>query len=224
MHVYEQSGRMQFMKPLTGEINIDKDQFNAAVKKMTDRAMLDLEAEGLADRDIVFSVELDMLYGGQVQVKRVSSPLLRIDSDEDAQAIYDAFEKEFSEAFSPYVVNKPGGVYLDGIVVKATVITEKLTLPVLPVGDASPSAARTTTREAYWPELGRRVDTPVFSFDALAAGNVVVGPAIVEMDFSTIVVPPTQQLRIDEHGLGLLESVSASVDADSRETLEEVSA
>jgi N-methylhydantoinase A/acetophenone carboxylase len=224
MHVYEQSGRMQFMKPLTGEINIDEDQFNAAVKKMTDRAMLDLEAEGLADRDIVFSVELDMLYGGQVQVKRVSSPLLRIDSDEDAQAIYDAFEKEFSEAFSPYVVNKPGGVYLDGIVVKATVITEKLTLPVLPVGDASPSAARTTTREAYWPELGRRVDTPVFSFDALAAGNVVVGPAIVEMDFSTIVVPPTQQLRIDEHGLGLLESVSASVDADSRETLEEVSA
>ncbi|MBN9197187.1 MAG: hydantoinase/oxoprolinase family protein [Microbacterium ginsengisoli] len=224
MHVYEQSGRMQFMKPLTGEINIDKEQFNSAVQKMIDRALLDLEAEGLAEREVIFSVELDMLYGGQVQVKRVSSPLLRIETDDDAQAIYDAFEKEFSEAFSPYVVNKPGGVYLDGIVVKATVVTEKLTLPVLPVGDESPAAAQTATREAYWPELGSRTATPVYSFDALTAGNVVVGPAIVEMDFSTIVVPPVQRLRIDEHGLGILESDTAGVDADSRDILEEVSA
>jgi len=223
MHVYEQSGRMQFMKPLTGEINIDREQFNGAVQKMIDRAMLDLQAEGLADREVIFSVELDMLYGGQVQVKRVSSPLLRIDTDEDAQAIYDAFEKEFSEAFSPYVVNKPGGVYLDGIVVKATVVTEKLTLPVLPLAGESPRAALTTTREAYWPGSGR-VATPVYSFDALKAGNVVVGPAIVEMDYSTIVVPPEQQLRIDEHGLGILESDTASVDAEPRDILEEVSA
>ncbi len=28
-------------------------------------------------------------------------------------AVYEAFEKEFSEAFSPHVVNKPGGVYID---------------------------------------------------------------------------------------------------------------
>ncbi|WP_409932528.1 hypothetical protein, partial [Salmonella enterica] len=58
----------------------------------------------------------------------------------------------------------------------------------------------------------------------LTAGNVVVGPAIVEMDFSTIVVPPVQRLRIDEHGLGILESDTAGVDADSRDILEEVSA
>lgn len=224
MHVYEQSGRMQFMKPVTSEINIDHDQFNAAVQKMIERAKLDLEAEGLGDRDAIFSVELDMLYGGQVQVKRVSSPLTQITSDADALQIYDAFEKEFSEAFSPFVVNKPGGVYLDGIVVKATVVTEKMKLPVLPLGDASPAGARTSEREAYWPELGRRVATPVYSFDALEAGNIVAGPAIVEMDFSTIVVPPGQQLRIDQHGLGILESDAAADAVGTAKTLEEVSA
>jgi N-methylhydantoinase A/acetophenone carboxylase len=224
MHVYEQSGRMQFMKPMTGEINIDHDAFNAVVQKMVDRAKLDLEAEGLGDRNVIFSVELDMLYGGQVQVKRVSSPLIQITSDEDALAIYDAFEKEFSEAFSPFVVNKPGGVYLDGIVVKATVVTEKMSLPVLPLGEASPVAAKTSSREAYWPELGKRVESPVYSFEALEPGNIVVGPAIVEMDYSTIVVPPGQQLRIDNHGLGILESDAADVDVDVSKTLEEVSA
>ena len=88
----------------------------------------------------MFSVELDMLYGGLVQVKRVSSPVLFIESDDDARRVYDDFEKEFSEAFSPHVVNKPGGVYLDGIVLKATVTTEKLDLPIHPLAEPDPGA------------------------------------------------------------------------------------
>lgn len=215
MHVYEQSGRMQFMKPATGEIVIDRDAFNGVVQRLVERARIDLEAEGLGAHEAIFSVELDMLYGGQVQVKRVSSPLLTIESDEDAQTIYDAFEKEFSEAFSPYVVNKPGGVYLDGIVLKATVVTEKLELPVLAVESPSPESALRAHRDAYWPERGERVTTPVYGFGGLRAGNVVEGPAIVEMEYSTIVVPPGQRLRIDEHGLGLLETETTTIPASA---------
>ncbi len=205
MHVYEQSRRLQYMAPMTEQIVLDRDQFNEIVDGLVTKARVDLDAEGLGADNAVFSVELDMLYGGQVQVKRVSSPLVRIEDDADAQLVYDAFEKEFSEAFSPHVVNKPGGVYLDGIVVKATVVTEKMELPVFPLQAEDPSAARTTSRSAYWPELGGRVDTAVFSFDALQPGNRVEGPGIVQMEFSTIVVPPGQQLRIDQHGLGILE-------------------
>jgi hypothetical protein len=101
MHVYEWSGRMQFMAPVTEEIVLDRTAFNAKVQEMVGQANKDLEAEGLADRKTVFSAELDVLYGGQVQVKRVSSPVLTIDSDDEARRVYDAFEKEFSDAFSP---------------------------------------------------------------------------------------------------------------------------
>lgn len=205
LHVYEKSGRMQFMAPMTEEIVIDAEAFNAKVNEMIEQAKKDLEGEGLGGSETIFSVELDMLYGGLVQTKRVSSPVLTIDSPDDAQRIYDDFEKEFSDAFSPHVVNKPGGVYIDGIVVKATVITEKMALPVFDLEGASPSAARTGSRSAYWPELTDRVETDVFAFDDLRPGNVVVGPGIIEMEFSTIVVPPRQQLRMDEHGLGILE-------------------
>jgi len=206
MHVYEQSGRMQFMAPVTQQIMIDKEAFNERVRGLIDKASRDLEAEGLAGRQTVFSVELDMLYGGLVQVKRVSSPVLTIESDADAQRVYDEFEKEFSEAFSPHVVNKPGGVYLDGIVLKATVITEKFDLPAHPLQEPDASGAKTTTRSSYWPEYRERRDTPVYSFTALKPGHVVPGPAIAEMEFSTIVIPPGQQLEIDRHGLGILTS------------------
>jgi N-methylhydantoinase A/oxoprolinase/acetone carboxylase beta subunit len=174
-----------------------------------DKARKDLEAEGLGDRETVFSVELDMLYGGLVQVKRVSSPVLFIESDDDARRVYDDFEKEFSEAFSPHVVNKPGGVYLDAIVLRATVPTEKLELPVRPLQGTDPGAAKTGSRQAYWPEFGARQDTPVYAFASLQPGNVVPGPAIAEMEFSTIVIPPGQQLAIDARGLGILTSTEA---------------
>jgi N-methylhydantoinase A/oxoprolinase/acetone carboxylase beta subunit len=209
MHVYEQSGRMQFMAPMTEQIVIDRDTFNVRVRELMDRAEHDLQAQGLADRGVVFSVELDMLYGGLVQVKRVSCPVLAIESDDDAQRVYDDFEKEFAEAFSPHVINKPGGVYIDGIILKATVITEKLQLPVHPLQDADPAAARTSSRSAYWPELGERRDTDVYSFDALQPGNLITGPAIAEMEYSTIVIPPGQQFRIETHGLGILEDAAA---------------
>jgi N-methylhydantoinase A/oxoprolinase/acetone carboxylase beta subunit len=205
MHVYEQSRRMPFMAPMTEHLVIDRDAFNGVVDELMIKARADLESEGLGAEEIVFSVELDMLYGGLVHVKRVSSPVLRIESEDDARLVYDAFEKEFSEAFSPHVVNKPGGVYLDGIVLKATVVTEKMALPVHDLQPADPSAARTGSRSAYWPELGDRTETEVFAFDSLQPGNAVTGPGIVEMEFSTIVVPPGQQLRIDQHGLGILE-------------------
>ncbi|WP_248960970.1 hydantoinase/oxoprolinase family protein [Sphaerisporangium perillae] len=205
MHVYEQSGRMQFMAPVTEEIVIDLEAFNARVEELMRRARKDLEAEGLSDRETVFSVELDMLYGGLVQVKRVSSPVITIESDDDARLVYEEFEKEFADAFSPHVVNRPGGVYLDAIVLKATVLTEKLDLPTYPLEAADPSAARSGARPAYWPELGERRDTEVFAFDALRPGNVVTGPAIVEMEYSTIVVPPGQQMSIDQHALGVIE-------------------
>lgn len=205
MHVYEQSRRMPFMAPMTEQIVIDRAAFNGVVDELTAKARADLENEGLGGEDVVFSVELDMLYGGLVHVKRVSSPVLRMESEDDARLVYDAFEKEFSEAFSPHVVNKPGGAYLDGIVLKATVVTEKMTLPVHDLQPTDPSAARTGSRSAYWPELGDRAETDVFAFDSLRPGNTVTGPAIVEMEYSTIVVPPGQELRIDQHGLGILE-------------------
>jgi N-methylhydantoinase A/oxoprolinase/acetone carboxylase beta subunit len=209
MHVYEQSKRILFLNGMSQELTEDYEAYNAPIRDMVAQARDDLISEGLDPADAVFTVELDMLYGGQVQVKRVSSPLLEIHSKADAAVVYDAFEKEYSEAFSPHVVNKPGGAYIESIVVKATVPQEKLELPVHELGDADPSPAHQGSREAYWPELARRVDTQVYAFDRLTPGNRVEGPGLIEAEFTTIVVPPGRVLRIDEHGLGLLQHSDA---------------
>ncbi|MGH3436492.1 MAG: hydantoinase/oxoprolinase family protein [Sciscionella sp.] len=208
MHVYEVSKRMVLLQAITEQITEEFEGYNTAVASLVEKAKADIASEGLPVEDAVFSVELDMLYGGQVQVKRVSSPLLKIENADDARRVYDAFEKEYSEAFSPHVVNRPGGAYIDNIIVKATVPTEKLELPVHDLVAPDPAVARTGSREAYWPAVGARKDSPVYSFDKLAPGHCVAGPAMVEAQFTTIVVPPGKKLTIDSHGIGLLQAVT----------------
>jgi N-methylhydantoinase A/acetophenone carboxylase len=50
------------------------------------------------------------------------------------------------------------------------------------------------------------LETPVYSLSSLRPGNVVEGPAIVEAEYTTSVVPPGMKLSIEEHGLGILEA------------------
>jgi N-methylhydantoinase A/acetophenone carboxylase len=170
-----------------------------------EQARADLAAEGLPADRAEFSLELDMLYGGQVNVKRTACPVLHLRRPQDVQALYDAFEQEFSEAFSPLVVNKPGGVYLDNFVLKVTVPTAKPDLPDLPLESADPGSARTGQRPAWWPGQGW-VETPLYDADALRPGHQLDGPAIVEAPLTTVVVPPGMRYRIDRHGLGLLQA------------------
>jgi len=208
MHVYEISRRMVFMEPVTETLTGDYERFNSAVEELIERARIDLHAEGLDADKAIFQLELDMLYGGQVQVKRVSSPHLRIANEQQVREVYQAFEAEFSAAFSPHVVNKPGGVHLDGMVLKAIVPTEKPSLPELPLEGEDPGAAAAGSRDAYWPERGERLDTAVYRYEALRPGNRIEGPALVDAEFTTLVVPPGQRFHIDHRGLGLLEYLS----------------
>lgn len=216
VHLYEQSRRMVFMEPVSEKLVIDRESFNQVVQEMKDKAHRELVSENLDPAEAKFSLELDMLYGGQVNVKRTSCPVLQINSDDDAQATYDAFEKEFSEAFSPLVVNRPGGVYLDNFVLRVTVPIHKPVIPEFPMQDADPSAARSGSRQAYWLELQESVDTPIYQFDLLQAGNELLGPAIIEAELTTVVVPPGRRFSIDKHRLGILERLDQKQGARRR--------
>jgi N-methylhydantoinase A/acetophenone carboxylase len=205
VHLYEQSKRMVFMEPLSERIVIDKEAFNTSVSILVEKSKCELMSEGLPVEDAIYSLELDMLYGGQVQVKRMSCPLLQINCESDAEAVYQAFEDEFSAAFSPLVVNKPGGVFLDNFVLRVTVPTEKPQLPDLELVGDDPSGAHTGSRSAYWEELKDTTDTPTYEFELLKPGNKITGPAVVEAELTTVVIPPGYTFSIDKHGLGILE-------------------
>jgi N-methylhydantoinase A/oxoprolinase/acetone carboxylase beta subunit len=207
MHVHERSQRMTLIEPMTQQPTTDYETFNNVVREVMEEAKKELEAEGLPLDKAVFGLELDMLYGGQIHSKRASAPDLFIYSEEDVWRFYKQFEQEFSEAFSPLAVNLPGGVYIDTFVLRVAVPGQALELEKSGIQGEDPSAAKKGTRGAWWPESADgKVETDVYDLARLAPGNVVEGPALIESEYTTVVVPPTRQLRMDEYSLGILEA------------------
>jgi N-methylhydantoinase A/oxoprolinase/acetone carboxylase beta subunit len=206
MHVYEVSKKITLMSPGTQQLSDEFATFNTTVESLIEQARIDLLGDGLDPQKAAYVLELDMLYGGQFHVKRALAPRLSLHSTDDVRAICDAFNKEFSEAFSPFVVNPEGGIFIESFILKAIVSTPKVEMPKLPLEGADPSAARKGERPVYWPELKDFRPTPIFTQESLRPGNVIPGPAVIEGEYTTIVVPPSMHFSIDERSLGILES------------------
>ncbi|MGA7917310.1 MAG: hypothetical protein WCA00_18900, partial [Candidatus Acidiferrales bacterium] len=206
MHVYEASKKLTLMEPRTQQLSSEFATFNETVEQLVEQARRDLTGDGLNLAEASFVLELDMLYGGQFHVKRTLSPLLAIHSQQDVRAICDAFNKEFSEAFSPFVVNPEGGIFIESFILKAIVPTKKVELPTMTLEGRDPAPARKGQRPVYWPTQKDFSDTPIFSYESLRPGNVVEGPAVVEGEYTTLVVPPEMHFTIDARGLGILEN------------------
>jgi len=205
MHVYEVSKKLTLMEPVTQTLSTEYESFNQTVESLVEQAKRDLRGDGLDLNQVSYVLELDMLYGGQFHVKRALSPRLALHVVPDVKAICDAFEKEFSEAFSPFVVNPEGGVFIESFILKAIVPVRKIQLPKTKLEGQDPSAAKKGERPAYWAERKDFSATPVYSYEALRPGNAVEGPAIVEGEYTTLVVRPAMRFSIDERSLGILE-------------------
>jgi N-methylhydantoinase A/oxoprolinase/acetone carboxylase beta subunit len=206
MHVYEVSKKLTLMEPRTQKITSEFTVFNETVESLIEQARRDLTGDGLNLKDASFVLELDMLYGGQFHVKRALSPLLAVHSSQDVRAICDAFNKEFSEAFSPFVVNPEGGIFIESFILKAIVPTKKIELPKLALEGPSPAAARKGERPVFWPPEKDFRPTPIYTYESLRPGNVIQGPAIVEGEYTTLVIPPALHFTINNRGLGILAS------------------
>ncbi len=113
VHLYERSHRMVLLQPMSGAPTGEYERWNEVVRGLIDEARREVASEGLDWADATVSLEIDALYGGQINSKRASSPLLFIESSDDVMRVYRRFEQEFSETFSPLAVNVPGGVYVD---------------------------------------------------------------------------------------------------------------
>ncbi len=216
VHVYESSRRMTMIEPFTGKAVVDREAFNSVVRELKAQAEQELLTEGLNPQDAVYVLELDMLYGGLIQPKRTATPGLFLGSEEDVWAFYKRFEQEFSEAFSPLIVNLPGGVYIETFILKAIVPSHKVELVARELHGRDPEAARKGSRSAYWPQKKDWMETPVYNQDRLLPGNEIVGPAILESEYTTVVIPPHMMYRVDAYGLGIMSAAKGEeVYADS---------
>lgn len=184
----------------------DLAPFNDLVSELVDLATRDLKLEGFNERDMAFRLELDMRYGSQYNMTRVTAPKLRLDNTADVKALCDAFTARYAEVYSPEATFPAGGINVESFFLTASVAQDPFALPAETLAAAEPDAgAKTETRPVYWDPADGFVDTPIYDARRLKPGNRLAGPAVIESPDTTYVVAPGWTFHIDAWRNGVLE-------------------
>jgi N-methylhydantoinase A/oxoprolinase/acetone carboxylase beta subunit len=208
MHIYEQSEHVILLEPGTMKFLEDYVPFNQVVKEMQRKAIRDIRGAGFNEDSIVFQLELDMKFGGQLNIKRASSPVLFLNSPEDVKALRDQFTEEYSAAYSPIAVYPEGGVEIENFVLRAIVVREKQELATFPQCGTDPSKAYKGQREAYWAEYQGKKETNLYQMELLENGNIIKGPALIESEHTTVVLPPNAVYQVDPYLNGIIKLIN----------------
>jgi N-methylhydantoinase A/acetophenone carboxylase len=184
------------------------DEFNKIVRQMEEEARQSFEDYDNYRQDALeFTLELDMKFGGQVHVKRIVSPCLRIHSLADAERIWKTFIESYKRRFSEFSLYIEGGVMIEAFILHVSLPGDPPELPVYEESAFGPMRALKGRRDVYWVYENTWMSTPVYQFEWLGAGNLIEGPAIIESSFTTYVIPLGYRFALDRHKAGLIEKI-----------------
>ena len=110
------------------------------------------------------------------------------------------FEKKYEELYGVGAGYTKAGIEISEIRVDAVGLVAKPRLKSTRVRKSNIASARKGKREIFFTRPERkRVDTPVYDYALLGAGARVRGPAVIELPFTTTLVPPGFQVTIDNY-------------------------
>jgi N-methylhydantoinase A len=189
-HYYLQS-RLAPLLPLPAA------ELNALFAGLEERALEEAREEGFDPAAVELYRQLDLRYpyqGYELTVPCRREPL----TEADKELIRRHFDRLHQEV---YGISAPDEVpEVVNVRVLSVSRVPKLRLPEWPAGGESAAAACRGMRRALFEETGEYVATPVYLRDALRAGNVIQGPAIVEQLDATTVILPRQRAVVDRYG------------------------
>jgi N-methylhydantoinase A len=163
-----------------------------------------LTRHGVPDERMALVRSADLRYHGQAYEVRVDIASGRVDLETGQQAV-EAFHQAHHATYGyDYRGRQP--VEFVNLRVTGLGLIDKPTLQEIAAGSADPSAAHSGERPVYFEAAGQFEPCPLYNRAKLLAGNLIVGPAIIEEYGSTTVVFPGQQVRVDRFGNLLLTS------------------
>ncbi len=190
--------------PLRLDDKADVGALNQLYAKIEAEAIANLKADGFTKKQIKIQRTMDMRYIGQVHECTVEIDNRKI-TPKTTSKILDAFHARHEQLFTyaePHnvveVVNLESTVY--GIV-------DKPSPRKLAAGKGKPTHAQIGKRSMIFDPSGKRITGKIYDGSLLAAGDKIIGPAIIEEATTTIVIEPDWRCELDPSGAYRLVSV-----------------
>jgi N-methylhydantoinase A/acetophenone carboxylase len=169
--------------------------FNGIVKGLMNSVFKDMRGEGFPPEKVSFSLEMEVASGNLTSV--LESPVTLLEGPQDMGRILDTFAKQ----------NNFGHVDELAIQLFRLRATSPAAHPKLATHDfagENPEKALKGYREVYWKDGFTR--TAIYGQTKLEYGNIVTGPAIIESDDTTVLIPRGKKYTVDNLLNGVIES------------------
>jgi len=184
----------QFGLPM--RVPADPDRVNQVFADLEARAVNDLRADGFKDKDMVITRFVEMRY--RRQVNEVRTPCLGGKlTEEDLEKVYTNFERLYENLYGEGCGYREAGMQIITFSVegRGRLAHPAMTKYELSTPDAS---AALKSQRTVWLH-GKPCKVDVYDFANLKAGNVIIGPAIIETPITTVVIDSDQRGRLDEY-------------------------
>ena len=178
---------------------LNAEELEARFAELEQQARAQQEADGIPQDHWVVQRVADCRYLGQGYELRVEAGSGKIDAAwvrQLAADFHDAHEREYSRRFEESDIEIPN------IRVRGIGLIPPLEMREIARGGATPAAALRHERGAWFRVDGelRELPTRFYVREALAAGNRIEGPAVINQYDTTTVVPPGLSAEIDRFG------------------------
>ncbi len=111
-----------------------------------------------------------------------------------------AFETKYQELYGVGAGYAKAGIEISEIRVDAVGKVAKPKLIARRKSNGNARAALKGKRQVFFPRPERKfIDTPVYDYGRLTVSSVVRGPAIVELPFTTTLIPPEHKVSVDPY-------------------------
>jgi len=191
LHTYESLSRLSLRRQGSQS---QIQEFNRMVQGLIDSVLRDMRGEGFPPEKVSFSLELEVEYGNAIMV--FESPVNLLEGPQDVKKIINAFAAQNN---APAVDELKIRLFR----LRATSPAAHPELATHTFAGENPEKALKGYRDVYWKEGFTR--TAIFSQPELKCGNVIPGPAIIESDDTTILIPGGKKYTVDNLLNGIIE-------------------
>ncbi len=172
----------------------------AAWEELTSKVVEEFAINGFKREDVILQPGFRMQYMGQLNDLEITSPITSAAATKDWDRIVEAYEETYARVYASSARSPELGFSVTGAIMRGLVPVQKPALPEDPIeGPTPPKDAFLGTRKFY--RHKKWVDAKLWKMEALRPGNEITGPAIIESDATTFVVPDGFATYVDKHRL-----------------------
>lgn len=177
-----------------------------AWEELQERVLEEFQINGYSADQVTLQPGFRMQYRGQLNDLEIESPVAAAHGAEDWDRLVEAFNATYGRVYSDSARSPELGYSVTGAIMRGTVPIPKPKIPSEPLSSATPpDEARLGTRQFY--RKGKWVDAQLYQMETLLPGNRITGPAIIESDATTFVVPGGFETWLDQHRLFHLKEI-----------------